>query len=403
MISIQDKHKCCGCSACMQRCPKQCISMQQDAQGFLYPAVDKNRCIDCKLCEKVCPIISAKSVHNPLAVFAVKNANEDVRMSSSSGGVFTSLAEFVVDRGGVVFGALFNDRFEVVHDYVSTKIGITKLQGSKYVQSKIGKTFKQAETFLKEGRLVLYSGTPCQIAGLKKYLRFKTNNLITVEIVCHGVPSPLIWEKYVNYVQHSCNKDIGNVLFRDKCSGWRIYSVNIVDKSNNSMLLEKAIENVYMNGFLKNLFLRPSCFDCKFKIKNSEADFTIGDFWGVEKFLRSFDDNRGVSVVMANTEHAKEVLEKCVNLIISPIDFSMAWRENLSILMCTNKKDEPKSVLFWNEYNIKGLAAIESLLKESDNNNKNTLRHRILLKMHVWKYLHALKKYIQFKMIQYGK
>lgn len=377
--------------------------MIQDMQGFLYPIVDKAKCIDCKLCEKVCPIINAKAEHKPLSVFAAKNDNEDVRMHSSSGGIFTALAEFVIDKGGVVFGACFNEDLEIQHGYVETKSDIKKLQGSKYVQSKIGNTFKQVDNFLRDGRMVLYSGTPCQIAGLKKYLRFENTNLITVEIVCHGVPSPLIWKEYVNKVQLSCKENIVNVLFRDKCSGWRGYSVNFIDKNNNSMLLETAGKNMYMNGFLKNLFLRPSCFDCKFKIKNSEADFTIGDFWGVEKFLPSFDDNKGVSVVMVNTEYAKEILEKCSNLIIRSIDFSMAWRENLSILKCTNKKDEPKSVLFWIEYNTKGLSAIKALLNDSDNDKRNTLRHRILLRMHIWRYLHALKKYIQFKMIQYGK
>lgn len=167
MISIKDKQDCCGCAACVQRCPKQCITLHEDNEGFLYPQVDESLCIDCGLCEKVCPVINQADERTPLGVYAVKNPNESVRMQSSSGGVFTMLAEHIIDEGGVVFGACFDECWEVVHSYAETKEALAKFRGSKYVQSKIGSTYQQAEGFLKSGRKVLFSGTPCQIAGLK--------------------------------------------------------------------------------------------------------------------------------------------------------------------------------------------------------------------------------------------
>ena len=197
MINIQDKKDCCGCAACVQRCPKQCISLQEDSEGFLYPMVDASLCIDCGLCEKVCPIIHQADQRTPLGVYAAKNPDEAVRMQSSSGGVFTMLAERVLAEGGVVFGARWDERWEVVHDYVETAEGLAQFRGSKYVQSKIGRTFQQTESFLKQGRQVLFSGTPCQIAGLKNYLRKEYDNLLAVDFICHGVPSPGVFRTYL--------------------------------------------------------------------------------------------------------------------------------------------------------------------------------------------------------------
>lgn len=197
MISILDKKKCCGCSACAQRCPKHCIKMIEDSEGFLYPKVDGDTCIDCGLCERVCPIQNPGEDRVPLAVYAAKNPNEVIRRQSSSGGIFTILAEQIIDEGGVVFGAAFNDKWEVEHSYVENKEQLVKFRGSKYVQSKIGESYKDAKSFLKEGRRVLFSGTPCQIAALKKYLRKNYENLFTVDFICHGVPSPGVFRTYL--------------------------------------------------------------------------------------------------------------------------------------------------------------------------------------------------------------
>lgn len=193
MIDILDKQKCCGCSACMQRCPKQCIAMQEDSEGFCYPIVDRNACIACGLCEKVCPMLNPYKARKPLEVHAAINRDEQIRRESSSGGIFTLLAEQTIRKGGVVFGARFDGNWEVRHDWCENIEGLGQFRGSKYVQSRIGACYRQAEIFLKSGRSVLFSGTSCQIAGLHRFLGKSYDNLLSVDVICHGVPSPLVW------------------------------------------------------------------------------------------------------------------------------------------------------------------------------------------------------------------
>lgn len=200
MIRIDRPTDCCGCEACAQRCPKQCIAMHADAEGFLYPRINTAACIDCGLCEQVCPVLRPAAPRTPTAVYAAKNPDERIRMESSSGGVFTLLAERTIRAGGVVFGARFDEAWEVVHDSTETIEGLAAFRGSKYVQSRIGTSFARAEEFLKQGRQVLFTGTPCQIAGLNRFLRRSYDNLLTVDVVCHGVPSPLVWRRYLDEI-----------------------------------------------------------------------------------------------------------------------------------------------------------------------------------------------------------
>lgn len=208
MINIIEKKDCCGCSACVQRCPQQCISLEEDEEGFLYPIINEAACIDCGLCEKVCPVLHSGDAHKPLKVFAAKNNNEKIRVESSSGGVFTVLAELVIDEGGVVFGAKFGEHWDVIHDYTETKEGLAAFRGSKYVQSRIGDCFNKAKSFLVQGRKVLFSGTPCQISGLKRFLGKEYDSLLTVDFICHGVPSPKVWRMYLNEtIARECEKN----------------------------------------------------------------------------------------------------------------------------------------------------------------------------------------------------
>lgn len=198
MIKIEDKKKCCGCTACVQVCPKQCIDLIEDTEGFLYPKVNKKSCVECGACENVCPFtFTLQPRMNPLVSYAAKNRDEDVRKESSSGGIFTALAENVINEGGVVFGVRFDEKWNPVFDYTETVDGLAAFRGSKYVQSTVGDSFKQVRSFLKANRKVLFSGTPCQVAGLKLFLRHEYDNLLTVEVVCHGVPSPGVWRKYL--------------------------------------------------------------------------------------------------------------------------------------------------------------------------------------------------------------
>lgn len=200
MISITSKEMCCGCAACEQRCPKSCIVMREDEEGFLYPQTDMSKCIDCGLCEKVCPVLNQGEKRKPLYVYAAKNKNPQIQLYSSSGGVFTHIAEQIIQNNGVVFGARFDENWAVKHDYTETLEGLAAMRGSKYVQSRIGSTYQQAKDFLEAGRLVLFSGTPCQIRGLKLFLAKEYENLLTVDLVCHGVPSPEIWRQYLHEI-----------------------------------------------------------------------------------------------------------------------------------------------------------------------------------------------------------
>ena len=209
MIHIESKELCCGCNACFQVCPKHCISMNEDKEGFLYPCVDVNICIDCHLCEKVCPVINQKEHHTPVGVYAAKNKDEEARMKSSSGGVFILLAEKILSEKGVVFGARFDQNWEVVHDFAEDLKGVVEFQGSKYVQSRVGDSYKNAEEFLKQGKRVLFTGTPCQVAGLRLFLRKEYENLLTVDFVCHGVPSPKVWRMYLKEILNSPKGSVG--------------------------------------------------------------------------------------------------------------------------------------------------------------------------------------------------
>lgn len=302
MINLQDRRDCCGCTACASICSHDAISMKPDAMGFKYPVVDASKCIDCGLCEKVCPIINHGERSTPLAVYAAKNTNEDIRLNSSSGGVFTLLSEIVISQGGVVFGARFNEEWEVVHSSSETVEGLAAFRGSKYLQSDLGDSYKRTEMFLKEGRKVLFSGTPCQIAGLKCYLRKEYKNLLTVECICHGVPSPKVWKEYLNEIKANCGaSSIQDVCFRDKSTGWKNYSVSYKCKSKQNVCKQYSAQyynNPFMRAFLGDFILRPSCYSCVAKAGSSGADIALADFWGIEKILPQFDDDKGCNLLI---------------------------------------------------------------------------------------------------------
>lgn len=307
MIKITDKSSCCGCEACRNVCPRQCITMQEDREGFVYPEVDATACVDCGLCEMVCPVLHPGQRRLPVEAYAARNRDESVRLASSSGGVFTRLAEWILDRGGVVFGARFNEKWEVVHDYAETREVLARFRGSKYVQSRIGDTYRQAERFLKEGRMVLFTGTSCQIAGLKRFLRREYENLLAVDVVCHGVPSPKVWRRYLNDLTEGMPESISSVSFRDKQEGWRNFSLKV--ECENKIHRENLRIDLFFKLFLKNLTLRPSCHSCPSKGGRSCSDITLGDFWGIERVDPAFDDDRGCSVVLVYNPAWRPILE----------------------------------------------------------------------------------------------
>ena len=368
MIQIIDKYKCCGCSACVQKCPKQCISMHVDDEGFFYPKVHLDFCIDCHLCEKVCPCLNQEESQQPLSCYAAKNKDEEIREQSSSGGIFTAIAEKVLADKGVVFGACFDNNWQVFHTYIETKQDIAKFRGSKYVQSQIGETFKQAESFLKEGRKVLYSGTPCQISGLNHYLRKQYDNLLTVEVVCHGVPSPKIWREYIDSLNL---KNIGHISNKDKSTGWRGYSFTIKDTADNVVFTERAGENKYMMAFIRNLTLRPSCFSCPAKAGKSKADITLADYWGIENIIPKMDDNKGTSFICGNTQKGKMYINE-LNIQLEQVDYQNSIIYNSCIFKSTVEPTDRQK--FWNEYKKRGIKVLLLLKIQKTNVIKRIIK-----------------------------
>lgn len=250
MIAIHKKADCCGCNACIQICPKSCISRFNDDEGFWYPIVDKETCVNCGLCEKVCPELSDLAKSKVVKSYASISENDNSRLVSSSGGVFYELASYVIARGGIVFGAKFAENWSVAHDEANTLEKASCFRGSKYVQSDTGKTFQRVSEYLKSGILVLYSGSPCQVAGLKLFLRKEYPNLITVDFICHGVPSPLIWRDYLKSFGVPLSS-IKSISFRDKIKGWKRFSLTI--KFADKVHSEALDKDLYLRGFLKDL------------------------------------------------------------------------------------------------------------------------------------------------------
>lgn len=378
MIKITKKENCTGCHACYNVCPKNCISMNFDEEGFLYPSVDLEKCVECGVCEKVCPIIHTVEVENEPIAVGCYNKDEKIRMDSSSGGIFTLLSELVINSGGVVFGAEFDENYNVRHNYVDNMEELKKFRGSKYVQSTIGNSYCDAKNFLEQGRKVLFSGTPCQIAGLKRYLQKDYDNLICQDIVCHGVPSTYVWEHYKNFI--SDGKKIIGVNFRDKCTGWKTYSLKF-DFEDGSSYQNIGNDNAYIKGFVKDFYLRPSCYECKYKTLHRESDVTLADFWGIEANASELDDNKGTSLIFVNSDKGRKCFEKIKeNIIFKVVDINESVTFNPSAFRaCAYTK---KKSIFYKKYKGENFnLLINKLTKESISKKIKTYSNRIKSKI----------------------
>lgn len=340
MKEIISKSKCTGCHACYSICPKQCISMQADENGFLYPKIDKEKCIECGLCEKACPLLNEKKQNDGGSAYACINTNDRARMKSSSGGVFSLLAENIIENGGSVLGAAFDENLDVSHIEIRKKEELDLLRGSKYVQSRIGESYKKVKEYLESGRLVLFSGTPCQIGGLKNYLNKDYENLLTVDIICHGVPSPSVWQKYLGYLKKVCGSaaDCKSLpTFRDKSEGWKRYAVYIILRNGNC-ISEYHNDNLFMKSFLKNYSLRDSCYNCYYKTVERESDITLADFWGVEVVAPDMFDDKGTSLVFVNSDKGNKIFERIADkMIYRSVDVSEAVKYNSAAYMSVPK------------------------------------------------------------------
>ncbi len=340
MINIIHKQNCCGCQACANVCPKKCITMQADEEGFLYPHVDKSACVNCGLCEKVCPILNKPQTYPVLEAYAAKHTSAEIKLKSSSGGMFSALSEVILHEGGVVFGAAFDKDWNVVHTYAENIEDLDKLRRSKYVQSDIGKTYQRAKIFLDTGRTVLFTGTPCQIAGLCNYLGKAYGNLLTADIICHAAPSPAVWQKFLH--ENLDVPAIKAINFREKKIGWSTFYLSFLTPhglnahGNTKTFAEKVhfklraataaaivYRNTFLNAFLSELINRPSCHTCHFKGLNQRlSDFTLGDLWGTWPGIITKQDKKyGMSALLVNTAKGKVVFEKIDSVLdFHPVD-----------------------------------------------------------------------------------
>ena len=304
---------CTGCMACKNICPVDAIAFEYNEKGFLYPKIDKEKCIECGVCEKTCPMLNKEKKEEPTQeIYAAKNKNMDIRLGSSSGGLFHELTDIVLNRNGYVCGAIFDDSFNVIHEITNSHETRNKMQTAKYVQSRINDIYKKVEEMIKENKEVLFSGTPCQVDGLYKYLSTKniiTDKLITCDIVCHGCPSPKVFEEYLKDIEEKYKSKIKSINFRHKENDYT-QNIKIEFENGQTYINSTSGGDYYYRLFSYDYMLRESCYNCNYTNMNRVGDITIGDFWGIEKVDDSFSDNKGVSLVIINSNKGKELFNE---------------------------------------------------------------------------------------------
>ena len=319
MIDQLKKHSCTGCNACYNICPQDAISMVPDDDGFWHPVIQYEKCNQCDLCSIKCPVISGLDSDNftsPL-VYAAWNNDEAIRLSSTSGGIFTALASYIIGIGGYVVGVKYNEDFTVAHCIVNNLQGIEKLKQSKYVQSNIGLIYRELKNLLFSGKIVLFCGTPCQNAGLLIFLGEKHQNLFLCDFICRGVISSKVYKKYIDMLEDKYHSKIKCIQFKNKSYGWNRFST-LVEFQNGKKYIRDRYSDLYMLGYLEhNLYLRPSCHHCSYKKLPRIADISLGDFWGISKTRPSLDDDKGTSVMIINSIKGHQLFNSIENNIYS--------------------------------------------------------------------------------------
>lgn len=360
MIEINDKANCCGCEACTNVCPKNAIVMVTDEKGFLFPSVETSKCVNCGLCEMVCPLKNDKSSSKSICnVYAAINKNKNELHASASGGVFSALAHYTISNGGVVFGCAWDEEIKPYHTQISDIDSISLLQGSKYVQSIIGKIYNEVKNCLEQGKNVLFSGTPCQCDGLRNVLKKEYDNLVCVELVCHGVPSPTFFREYLDLEETKIKGVIKDVRFRDKKRGWgALLKFTYIHDTRKKEKYYSTEESFFYNYFWKGYLYRDSCYQCKYASLPRKSDITIGDYWGVNKYHPNLDTSKGVSVVIVSSEKGMRLLDDLRNdLVIVKSDINAAINENAQINRPSKKGIE--SEIIWNQYFEGGISAVQ--------------------------------------------
>jgi len=334
---LNKKENCTGCGACIQACPKEAIQMKENKEGFIEPIINKEKCINCGICSNICPqLVRKNEFKQPIDIYAVKNKKEDILLNSSSGGFFSVIAEYFINKGGKVFGATLNNNLETEHIGISNLEEIYKIRGSKYVQSNTKTTFKEVQRLLDNDIHVLYTGTPCQIGGLKAFLKKEYEKLCTVEVICHGVPNQRLMKKQIAYLEDKYNDRIINVLYRDKDIGaWGNIGLTVKTEKGNKRFIPAKL-NPYLDAFLSGKTYREVCYKCKYANKGRIADITMGDYWGIKKQHPEFESNNGVSAILINNEKGAKIFEEIKNnLCFIKSTFGKVKEENQNLVRPT--------------------------------------------------------------------
>ena len=343
-FSLPKNNGCCGCSACVSSCPVGCLKMVQDPMGFHYPIVDEEKCIHCNRCNLVCPSKRHLNVTHsiPNAAF-VNNADIRERESSSSGGVFITIARDVLQRNGYVCGAAYDDTHNVRHIIIHDENELYRVIGSKYSESDLGDCFPQIRNLIKEGHTVLFSGTPCQAHGLNAFLGKDYENLIIVDLLCYGIQSPKAWNAYLDEMRR---EQIESINMRDKTDSWQMYSMKLLYKDGSEYLANKETDP-YLRSYSKGLYIRPKCYKCQFKAFPRVSDITIGDFWDIDKIVPDMNDHRGAGMVTINSSKGREIINCLVedDILVSK-DIDMDALHKVHPLFCVNAKKSRKSEKF---------------------------------------------------------
>ncbi|MBE5851206.1 MAG: 4Fe-4S dicluster domain-containing protein [Lachnospiraceae bacterium] len=312
MINIRDKKNCTGCSACVAVCPQKCIKMKSDEEGFYYPKVDQKKCLECNSCEEVCPIrntIEEKQFEQE--GFVVQNRDSRILAESTAGGAFTAIAQYVIRNGGIVFGVVLNDQYTAEHTWIENESELSLFRGSKYVQSYISEeVFDKAKSSLDQGRLVCFSGTPCQVEGLKSFLRKDYDNLVTVDVVCRAVPSPMVFKKYIDLQEGILGSKIRKIRFRDKYYGYKYSTMNIITENNQGDYHQGVESDLWLRAYYSGICLRPSCYQCQFKKRYRVSDFTMWDCFAVDRYSKELNNDKGVTKLLVHSKKGKKIFKQ---------------------------------------------------------------------------------------------